>query len=250
MKCLILAAGHGSRLREVSESKPLTPVQGVPLIERVIAGAAKAGARDFLVVTGHRAERVESFLAALGPRLGVVVEWVRAETWDRPNGFSVLAAHDRMPGDHLLLMSDHLFDPDILRRLIAMPRAGTALRLAVDHDPNRPLIDLDDATRVELGADGAIVRIGKSLERFDAVDTGLFLATPLLAEAIRTDIDSGGGGSLSEGVQRLADQGLAQTMDIGTAEWIDVDDPERLELAEAMFAQKSPLPSGEGRNHG
>ena len=40
MDCLIIAAGHGSRLRGVSPSKPLTPVAGVPLIERVIRAAA------------------------------------------------------------------------------------------------------------------------------------------------------------------------------------------------------------------
>ena len=42
--CLIIAAGHGSRLRDVSPSKPLTPVAGVPLIERVIRAAAEGGA--------------------------------------------------------------------------------------------------------------------------------------------------------------------------------------------------------------
>ena len=43
---------------------------------------------------------------------------------------------------------------------------------------------MDDATKVETGADGAILRIGKTLNRFDAIDTGLFRATPALAEAL------------------------------------------------------------------
>ena len=33
MDALILAAGYGSRLREVSDSKPLAPIAGVPLLE-------------------------------------------------------------------------------------------------------------------------------------------------------------------------------------------------------------------------
>ena len=45
MHALIVAAGFGSRLRAVSPSKPLTPVAGVPLIERVIL-AAQAGGAD------------------------------------------------------------------------------------------------------------------------------------------------------------------------------------------------------------
>jgi choline kinase len=237
MKCLVLAAGLGSRLRDVSDSKPLTPVQGTPLIEHVIALAARAGAKDFLVVTGHQAERVEPFLAALPPRLGVAVDWVRADDWNRPNGFSVLAAADRIDGDYLLLMSDHLFDPAIVRHLLAAPREGIGPRLAVDRDLEAPTLDIDDATKVEVGDEGAIVRIGKTLSRFNAIDTGIFLATPALAAAIRADVAAGGGGSLSEGVQRLADQGLAQTLEIGAARWIDVDDPTSLALAESLLAR-------------
>jgi hypothetical protein len=51
------------------------------------------------------------------------------------------------------------------------------------------------------------------LADFNAIDTGIFLATPALAEAIRADVEAGGGGSLSEGVQRLAGGGTAFTTD-------------------------------------
>ena len=39
MKCLVIAAGKGSRLRLKGDSKPLIPILGVPLIERVIRPA-------------------------------------------------------------------------------------------------------------------------------------------------------------------------------------------------------------------
>jgi 1L-myo-inositol 1-phosphate cytidylyltransferase len=225
MICLIIAAGHGSRLRDISPSKPLTPVAGMALIEHVVRAAAAGGATAFTVVTGHEAERVEAFLAGLAD---FRIETVRVADWDLPNGHSVLAGAERIRGDYLLAMSDHLFDPGIVRRLIAAPAA--ALTLAVDRDLANPLVDMDDATKVETGADGAILRIGKTLERFDAIDTGLFRATPRLAEAI-----GAGGGSLSEGVQRLADRGLARTIDATGLSWLDVDDPAALARAEALF---------------
>ncbi|MFQ5716908.1 MAG: NTP transferase domain-containing protein, partial [Nitrospinales bacterium] len=53
MKCLIIAAGRGSRLQMRGDSKPLIPIFGMPLIERVIRSAHEAGADDFYVVTGY-----------------------------------------------------------------------------------------------------------------------------------------------------------------------------------------------------
>jgi choline kinase len=226
VNCLIIAAGHGSRLREVSPSKPLTRIAGVPLIERVIRAAAAGGASAFTVVTGHEAARVEAFLATL---TDLTIDTVRVADWDLPNGHSVLAGAARIAGDYLLTMADHLFDPSIVSALIAAPPAP--LTLAVDRGLAGALLDMDDATKVETGADGAIVRIGKALARFDAVDTGLFRATPALADAI-----GAGGGSLSEGVQRLADRGQARTLDVTGRFWLDVDDPVALAKAEALLA--------------
>jgi choline kinase len=200
-------------------------VAGVPLIEHVIRAAAAGGASAFTIVTGHEATRLEAFLATLGD---FSIRTVRVADWDLPNGHSVLAGAAAIGGDYLLTMSDHLFDPAIVRRLIEAPAA--ALTLAVDRDLAGPLLDLDDATKVETGAGGAIVRIGKTLEIYDAIDTGLFRATPALAAAI------GAGGSLSEGVQRLADAGRAATIDVTGLRWLDVDDPAALAKAETMLA--------------
>ena len=71
MKCLIIAAGKGSRLRLTGDSKPLIPILGVPLIERVIRSAREAGADDFYVVTGYHGERVRTFLNRLTDRTGI-----------------------------------------------------------------------------------------------------------------------------------------------------------------------------------
>ena len=233
MNCLILAAGLGSRLRELSESKPLTPVAGVPLIEHVVDRAAAAGASNFTIVTGHLADRVEAFVATLAARLGVPIRCVRTADWSRPNGFSVVDGAAAIEGDYLLLMSDHLFDPAIAASLLARPAAP--LILAVDYRSDSPLIDLEDATKVAVGEEGRIARIGKTIERWDAVDTGLFRTGPILAEAIGESLERGGQGSLSEGVQALADRGEAFTLDVTGRWWLDVDDPRAHALAEEYF---------------
>jgi choline kinase len=238
-QCLIIAAGEGSRLRALAESKPLALVGGTPLIERVVRAAAEGGATHFLVVTGYRAEPLEDFLAGLADRLGLTIEAVRNSDWKRPTGLSVLAADDRLEDDFLLMMSDHLFEPAIVAALLA--REPGDLTLAVDRDSDSPLIDLDDATKVAFGAEGRIARIGKTIEGWDAIDTGVFRAGSALAAAIRASVKAGGQGSLSEGVQTLADQGRALTLDVTGRWWMDVDDPRAHALAEEELRRRASV---------
>jgi 1L-myo-inositol 1-phosphate cytidylyltransferase len=242
VKAVVLAAGQGTRLRDIAPSKPLAPVLGVALIERVIEAAAAGGAREFVVVTGSRAEPLEAFLAGLGPRRGLTVETVRNERWTEANGLSVVAAEGRLDGPFLLLMSDHLFDPGIVEALAATAAGREGLTLAVDRRLDNPLVDLDDVTRVETGPDGAIRRIGKQIEPYDAFDTGVFWADASLPAAIRAEIAAGGAASLSAGVQRLADEGRARAFDIGARFWLDVDDAVAFGHAENEEKRLARLP--------
>ncbi len=241
MNCLILAAGHGSRLRALGPSKPLVEVCGLPLIEHVIRSAAEAGASGFTVVTGNQADRVEAVLEKLATRYGLPIATVRLADWDRPNGWSVVAGAEKIDGDYLLTMADHLFDPQIVRLLVEAERPR-GLRLAVDRRLDNPAVDLDDVTKVEVDEAGAILRIGKQIEHYNAFDTGIFLATPALRTAILDTAAQGKAGSLSDGVQMLAERRQAKTVDIGDAWWIDVDDSAAHVEAEALVRRVTEPP--------
>jgi len=231
---LIIAAGFGSRIADLSESKPLTPVCGVPLIEIGVRQAMAAGIDRVVVVTGHKADMLEAFLAGLSQRLGIAIVPVRLTDWSTPNGHSVIAGATRCDGDYLLMMADHMFEADILARLMAEGAADRGVTLAIDRRIDNPLVDPDDATWVRTDATGRILAIGKTIAPYDAVDCGAFLATPELSAAIRDAIAVGKPGSLSDGMQILADRGRAATMDIEDAWWLDVDDPRAHALAEEM----------------
>ncbi|HEX7711594.1 MAG TPA: NTP transferase domain-containing protein [Sphingomonadaceae bacterium] len=233
MDALIIAAGYGSRLRALAQSKPLLAVRGVPLIELGVRQAARAGATRVVVVTGHEADALEAFLAGLSRRSGIEIEPARVADWSVPNGHSVLAGAARIAGDYLLLMSDHIFQARILERLAREGDPSRGVTLAIDRRLDNPLVDPADATWVRTGPDGKIAAIGKHVAPHDAVDCGAFLATPELADAIAAAIRGGAAGSLSEGMQRLADAGRAATMEIGDAWWLDVDEPRFHAIAES-----------------
>lgn len=240
MDALILAAGYGSRLHSLSGSKPLTPICGFALLELGVLQAARAGASRIVVVTGHRAEDVEARLPEFAAKADVPIVAERLSDWSLPNGYSVMAGATRISGNYLLMMADHIFSRSILCNLAMQGAADRGITLAIDRHVTNPLVDPDDATWVNMGEGGFIHSIGKNIPDYNAVDCGAFLATSELAPAIAAAIADGLPGSLSDGVQRLADAGRAATMDIGGAWWLDVDDPRAHALAEAQAAFHLP----------
>jgi len=228
---LILAAGLGSRLRPQSKTpKPLTRVLGLSLAERAVCTLLDAGIRRVLVTLGHEAERVRAHFSDIARDRGVTVEFVEAKGWERGNGASALAAK-KHTGDapFFLVMIDHIFDSKIARALADDPPAPGEMRLAVDRNKDG-IFDLADVTRVKID-DGRIQKIGKTLEDWDAGDTGIMLCTSGLFEGLERAAARNEHG-LSDGLRELAGEGRAKTVDVTGLSWIDVDTPEALAEAE------------------
>lgn len=237
MKCLIIAAGKGSRLQSKFDCKPLIPVLGVPLIERVIRSAMEAGVYDFYVVVGYEGERVRKFLDSLSERLSIPITVILNEDWKKENGWSVLKAKEYLKEPFYLLMADHLFEPDIIRRLEGYRLKEGEIVLGVDENLENGLIDMDDVTRVEFDEE-KINGIGKNLEKFNGFDTGIFRCTPALFQAIEHSSASENNTTLSGAVQMLAYKDAARTVSIGDNFWIDVDDPKAFKKAEKVLLKK------------
>jgi len=62
VKAVILAAGKGTRMRELTSSlpKPMLRVQGKPILEHIVTGILAAGVHDIFIVTGFRGEVIET----------------------------------------------------------------------------------------------------------------------------------------------------------------------------------------------
>jgi choline kinase len=235
--CLIIAAGKGSRLIDHGEPKPLVSLGGATLIERVMCTVAAAGIHGFCVVTGYLAEQIERFVPDSPLLTGLDVRFVRNDDWEQANGLSVACAAPHLGSRFVLLMSDHLFDGDILSRLLAAPIGDDEVILAVDSRIlNHPTADIDDVTKVRVEG-GAIRDIGKTLTDYNAFDTGIFLCTPALFDALAESFRNGDF-SLSGGIRVLASRGKARVFDIGAALWIDVDDNPAYAKAEALFRNR------------
>ena len=232
-QCLILAAGYGKRIRGVSgnDPKPLVSVHDIPLLEHVMLSAQQAGIEDFFVVTGYQSGIVRSWFDSSGFD-SIRVTWIENIHYQRDNGVSVLQAKDLLDDPFLLLMSDHLFEPHTAKRLLYQSISHDEAILAVDRKIHT-VFDLEDATKVRLDGEH-IVDIGKDIASYDALDTGMFLCGPAIFEALES-AKTNGNCSLSDGMRKLARQRKFRAFDIGTAHWQDVDTPETLAYAEAIF---------------
>jgi len=233
MNCLIVAAGMGGRLRQRGQSKPLVPVNGVRLLERVITRARSAGVERFFVVSGYRGEEVRAALDVFSAREAIPIVHVSNDEWQRGNGVSVLKARPFLDGPFLLSMCDHLVDPDILRDLIASTLEPDTVTLAVDFNVAGSINDLDDVTRV-MCSNGRIVHIGKVIREFNAIDTGVFLCTPVIFDALEVS-QAAGDDSISGAMNVLAREDRARVFDIQGRLWLDVDDPATLDKAETLL---------------
>lgn len=232
MRAVILAAGRGSRLEPFGAGvvKPLTPVAGAPLIDRVLAVLAEAGVTEAALVLGYQGETIRRHLTTR--QAPVALSFFENAEWTLSNGVSVLCAAEfiRGYGPTLLSMADHLYDAAIVRALIERPPGPGEAALAVDRDI-AGVFDLDDATKVRTDGE-RIVDIGKQIPVFDALDTGVFSITDGLVDALAVERAARGDCSLSDGVRRLAEQGRMWARDVTHARWLDVDTPESLRFAE------------------
>ena len=223
--CVILAAGAGRRLSMLGKGpKPTNEILGLSLGERTVLACMAAGVSRFIIVLGSQAEAVRAHFAQVSARRGCAVEFVVAADWELGNGMSVLAARDSISNNcFLLVMADHLVSAELIREVLQTSLGDREVCLAVDQDGAR-VFDPDDATKVQI-KDGMIEGIGKQLDVWNAIDTGVFLATPALFDAL-TRAAVQGRHALSHGIELLAEAGQARAVDVTGEPWLDVDTPD------------------------
>jgi len=182
-----------------------------------------------------------------GRSLGVSITLVENPDYHKANGISVLKARNEIQDNFLLLMADHIFEPETARVLLKQSLTPGDVILAVDPNIDR-IFDLDDATKVLRRGDW-IVDIGKEIVHYDALDTGMFLCSPALFDDLEAAVKDGNC-SLSDGMRQLIARERLRSLEVGDGQWQDLDTPEALAHAEDVlgsFFPKKPILEGVAR---
>ena len=230
---VILASGLGSRLNSEgrNEPKPLMPVGGMALIERVITLMQSVGIGKIVVVVGYRGDQIKEYISKNNIQ-GVV--FAENTEYNKKNGISLLRARDLLDDvPFMLSMSDHIFSNDFFGDFLEQAESKLEkydVVLSVDRNVEG-VFDLDDATKV-VTENGEITTIGKELPSYDGVDTGLFLCTTAVFPKLQEIYDTKGDVSISDVMGSKARERKFACAEMTGHLWQDVDTPSMKNEAE------------------
>ena len=125
MKAVILAAGKGTRMKELTDEipKPMLKVQGRPILEHILMGLVESGIREYFLVTGWRANVIEDHFCD-GSRWGVRIEYGRQLIQDGTGKAPELAKSFVADGPFLLTYGDILVRPETYGQMLARYASG------------------------------------------------------------------------------------------------------------------------------
>ncbi len=238
---VILAAGKGTRLRSVtgdSFPKPLTPLNGVPIIEYSIKALIGAGVNKVFIGCGHM---IESF-SYLEQKYHEV-EIVENPLYDvHASIYTLLIFNDRVKAPFYLLESDILYDPAALSRL----EGGSKNKILT----SAPL-DLDDNVYFQSDS-GVLTRLTKQLRGQsspEGVMTGIWALKEGFIQRYKRFVEDGGN-DLSKDYETVIAE-YSKTSEPVFIEhfedmnWCEIDNERHLEYA---MSKVLPAISEEGTN--
>ncbi|MEM1324176.1 MAG: lysylphosphatidylglycerol synthase domain-containing protein [Bacteroidota bacterium] len=240
---VILAAGDSQRFKAEGTQMPkvLLRLGGLRLLERAVLTLKEAGIEHFRVVTGRYHDQIAEVMGKSKRLGGLDIEYVNCENYKLGNGVSLAAGAGAVDAPFLLTMADHVFSVGTVKDFKARMEANAELP-ALACDPKiDDVFDLDDATKVQEG-EGLIRSIGKEINDYNLIDTGLFYFPAGYGKQIAAKAEAGAH-SVSNIVGQFMDEKGMRAEVIPDAGWQDVDNPGMFKEAERRLLKSLIKPT-------
>jgi dTDP-glucose pyrophosphorylase len=247
VKAVILAAGKGTRMRELTDAlpKPMLKVQGKPILEHILDGLKSAGIREIFVVTGYRADVVEGYFGA-GERFGLSIVYGRQVIQDGTGKAPELARAFVGSDPFLLTYGDILVAPETYGQMIRRFSAGGfsgLITVTASEDVTKGGLNLFDEkfclTRLlEKPSKKEVSHLHKTgLLKTAWYNAGIYIFRPVLFEfTTKLEKSPRGEYELTDAVNRMAQSGHKIAGLQIPGRWVDVRDPEVLAALEQQSA--------------
>lgn len=244
MQGLVLAAGMGSRLKELTKNhtKGMVEVNGIALMERMLRQLDNLKLSRIIVVTGYEAIKLQDFINSLS--LNTEVCFVNNDIYDKTNNiYSVYLAKEEMcKDDTILLESDLIFDDELLVDLMEDSRETLALVDKFEPWMDGTCVEIDENHNIQKFIPGKYFQFNDADHYYKTINIYKF-SKQFLKDCyfpfLEAYMSVNGKNKYYETVLEVIiglKTNLIQAKVLENGRWYEIDDEQDLDIASSIFA--------------
>lgn len=247
MQAVILAAGMGKRLKELTQNatKCMVEINGVTMIERMLGLLDKKNLNKIVVVVGYEGQKLIDYISSLN--VNTPIEYVENTVYNKTNNiYSLYLAKDYLlQDDTLLLESDLVFEEAVLDRIIENPYPNLALVAKFESWMDGTVVELDDEDNILCFRSKKEFRFEDIPDYYKTVNIYKFsvdFSATHYVPFLEAYIKALGNNEYYEQVLKvitLLDKPDIKAVRLGNESWYEIDDVQDLDIAESIFADSS-----------
>lgn len=244
MQAVILAAGMGKRLKELTQdnTKCMVKINGVTLIERMLRQIDKHNLSKIVIVVGYEGQKLIDYIATL-KNLKTPIVYVDNPIYDKTNNiYSLSLAQDYLCAeDTLLFESDLIFEDSIIDLLLNDPRPSLALVDKYESWMDGTCLKIDDNDNITAFIPGKNFKYAEKDEYYKTVNIYKFsknFSRNSYVPFLNAYIKALGENEYYEQVLRvitMLDNPEIKAERLNGQLWYETDDIQDLDIASSMF---------------
>ena len=250
MQAIILAAGMGRRLGDYTKdnTKCMVPVNGVPLIDRLLGQLSQQPLNKVIIVVGYKGQELRQYI---GHRYDgqLNIEFAENPIYDRTNNiYSLALVKDRLTEDDTLLIeSDLIFSDRLISMIVDNPYPNLALVAKYELWMDGTMVCIDGDCNIVNFISKDAFNYSDAHQYYKTVNIYKFsreFSTSKYVPFLNAYTQAVGNNEYYENVLRiisLLDSHDMKAQPIGQERWYEIDDKQDLDIAEAIFADEKDV---------
>lgn len=226
-KAVILAAGRGTRMKELTDEipKPMVKVKGTPILESIVSGLVSNGVSEILIVVGWRKEVITDYFGD-GSAFNCRVEYVEQVVQDGTGKVVELAKDFSGEDPFILSYGDILVPAESYAPLADFTGVEGKLTVKIDEDVRK-----GGAVFIENGmVTDLIEKGGDDAPTSPYYNAGIYsFSSKIYDYTAKLELSPRGEYELTDAIKAQVQDGLPIAAVELDGEWADVRDPEVLE---------------------
>ena len=243
MRAIILAAGMGKRMKELTDdnTKCMVKVNGVTMIERMLSQLDKLNLSSIIIVVGYKGKELMEYIVTLN--VHTPITYVSNDIYYKTNNiYSLyLARNYLLEEDTLLLESDLVFEDSVLKKIIEDTYPNLALVAKYESWMDGTVVTLDESNNIKSFLDKKHFRFADIQSYYKTVNIYKFskgFSNTHYVPFLEAYSKALGDNEYYEQVLRvitLLDKPEVKATILGDESWYEIDDVQDLDIAESIF---------------